>query len=196
MQECIRALDQTWHPEHFRCAACSVLFDVATSGHGIHSHHGRPYCKQCYIAAVCDKCHRCNRWVLLLTHTVLGTTEVVITYFPRVIPRPITDKALRALDHSWHVACFVCKVITNWTKNIPFKLGKNNSFHTRNVECLLKGRRISTQLTVTQCVESVSVQGRQSEQINFYTRMFVKFRETILVTGECQTNIYRSIILF
>ena len=128
--------------------------------------------------------------------TALGITEVVITYFPRVIPRPITDKALRALDHSWHVACFVCKVITNWTKNIPFKLGKNNSFNTRNVECLLKGRRISTQLTVTQCVESVSVQGRQSEQINSYTRMFVKFRETILVTGECQTNIYRSIILF
>jgi len=40
--------------------------------------------KSCYIAAVCDKCHGCNR--------------------------PITDKALRALDHSWHVACFVCKV--------------------------------------------------------------------------------------
>ena len=60
----------------------------------------------------------------------------------------------------------------------------------------MKGRRISTQLTVTQCVESVSVQGRQSEQINSYTRMFVKFRETILVTGECQTNIYRSIILY
>lgn len=81
MQECIRALDQTWHPEHFRCAACSVLFDVATSGHGIHSHHGRPYCKQCYIAAVCDKCHRCNRWVL----TVLGITDVVLTHFTRVV---------------------------------------------------------------------------------------------------------------
>ena len=24
--------------------------------------------------------------------------------------RPISDKALRALDHSWHVVCFVCKV--------------------------------------------------------------------------------------
>ena len=128
--------------------------------------------------------------------TALGITEVVITYFPRVIPRPITDKALRALDHSWHVACFVCKVITNWTKNNSLKLGKNKSSNTRNVECLLKGRRISTQLTVTQCVESVLVQGRQSEQINSYTRMFVTFRETILVTGECQTNIYRSIILF
>ena len=48
----------------------------------------------------------------------------------------------------------------------------------------MKGRRISTQLTGTQCVESASVQRRQSEQINSKGCLFVKFRETILVNAK------------
>eukprot|EP00092_Neocalanus_flemingeri_P027310 GFUD01029621.1.p1 GENE.GFUD01029621.1~~GFUD01029621.1.p1 ORF type:complete len:187 (+),score=44.70 GFUD01029621.1:118-678(+) len=80
LSDCIRALDQTWHPEHFNCYSCQANFD---QGAGIHTHLGRPYCKACYIDTVCDRCHGCSK--------------------------PITDKAMKALEHSWHVDCFVCK---------------------------------------------------------------------------------------
>ena len=59
LQDSIKALGQTWHPEHFKCVSCGTLFDVNNSG--IHSHHGRPFCKACYIAAVCDRCHGCQK---------------------------------------------------------------------------------------------------------------------------------------
>ena len=137
--------------------------------------------------------------LLTLILTVLGITELrssSLILHVSCHPRPITDKALRALDHSWHVACFVCKVIKNCTKNISFSLGKNNSFNTRNVECPLKGRRISTQLTGTQCVESASVQRRQSEQINSKGCLFVKFRETILVNAKLIFTDYSVLTTF
>ena len=57
----------------------------------------------------------------------------------------------------------------------------------------MKGRRISTQLTGTQCVESASVQRRQSEQINSKGCLFVKFRETILVNAKLIFTDYRRI---
>ena len=59
LTDSIKALGQTWHPEHFKCVSCGILFDVNNSG--IHSHHGRPFCKSCYIAAVCEKCHGCHK---------------------------------------------------------------------------------------------------------------------------------------
>ena len=59
VQDSIKALGQIWHPEHFKCVSCGSLFDVDNCG--IHSHHGRPFCKSCYIAAVCEKCHGCQK---------------------------------------------------------------------------------------------------------------------------------------
>ena len=46
--------------------------------------NGRPYCRNCYIDLTCSKCVGCTK--------------------------PITDKAVKALDSDWHVDCFVCKV--------------------------------------------------------------------------------------
>ena len=43
-----------------------------------------PYCDSCYTDIVLPKCGGCNK--------------------------PITDRALKAFDTQWHVACFVCVV--------------------------------------------------------------------------------------
>ena len=42
----------------------------------------------------------------------------LVTHYP--CSRPITDKAMKALEHSWHVDCFVCKVrsISNYMREI------------------------------------------------------------------------------
>ena len=46
--------------------------------------NGKPYCRTCFIDLTCSKCAGCKK--------------------------PITDKAVKALDADWHVDCFVCKV--------------------------------------------------------------------------------------
>lgn len=58
LNDCIRALSQTWHPEHFHCYSCQKIFD---QGGGFHEHLGRPYCKTCYIEAACQRCHGCEK---------------------------------------------------------------------------------------------------------------------------------------
>ena len=64
--------------------------------------------------------------------------------------RPISDKALRALDHSWHVVCFVCKVDARESSQIRLIY-----VCVRSVACLLRARRVSTQWTVTLSAVSV-----------------------------------------
>ena len=53
--------------------------------------------------------------------------------------RPITDKAMKALDHSWHVGCFVCKV--KFVRTISILIQQI----LRNVDFPLKERRTSIQ---------------------------------------------------
>ncbi|TRY79206.1 hypothetical protein TCAL_01994 [Tigriopus californicus] len=79
-QDCVKALDQSWHPTCFLCRKCNKAFG---KDEGFHEMNGTPYCKTCYIDTACDKCAGCSR--------------------------PITDKAMKALDQTWHVGCFVCK---------------------------------------------------------------------------------------
>ena len=46
---------------------------------------GAAFCDECYAEKILPKCFGCHR--------------------------PITDRALKALDVQWHVKCFVCEVI-------------------------------------------------------------------------------------
>ena len=96
-QECVKAMDKSWHPEHFQCVGCSVQFsgsltyresgEASCQMSDVTSHYpgGAAYCEQCYAERILPKCFGCHR--------------------------PITDRALKALDAQWHVECFVCEVI-------------------------------------------------------------------------------------
>ena len=63
------------------CHKCGEPFE---KDQGFHERNNFPYCKACYVELACEKCAGCSK--------------------------PITDKAIKALDKDWHVACFVCKV--------------------------------------------------------------------------------------
>lgn len=78
-QQCVTALDQHYHAEHFFCADCGVTFDQER---GYHAHEQRPYCSDCYLARFAAKCVDCGK--------------------------PIVSSFISALGGQWHVQCFVC----------------------------------------------------------------------------------------
>jgi len=78
--DCVRAMDQTWHPQHFQCYGCLVQFSADMSYRAKDNH---PYCDHCYTDTVLPKCAGCNK--------------------------PITDKVIKAFEQQWHITCFVCK---------------------------------------------------------------------------------------
>jgi len=73
-------MDKSWHPEHFQCYGCLVVFSDNMS---YREKENRPYCEHCYQDTVLPKCGGCRD--------------------------PITDKAVKALNKHWHSKCFVCK---------------------------------------------------------------------------------------
>jgi len=77
--DCVRAMDQTWHPHHFQCFGCLVQF---TGDMSYRSKDNKPYCDHCYTDTILPKCGGCGQ--------------------------PITDRALKAFEKQWHVKCFVC----------------------------------------------------------------------------------------
>lgn len=77
--DCVRAMDQSWHPEHFQCFGCLTQFSNDMS---YREKDNKPYCEHCYNDLVLPKCGGCGQ--------------------------PITDRALKAFDKQWHVSCFVC----------------------------------------------------------------------------------------
>lgn len=80
-EDCVRALNRTWHSEHFACVGCGLNFSTADVGY--HEHNGQAYCEPCYNNTVLPKCKGCNT--------------------------PITDRTMKAMGGQWHVSCFVCK---------------------------------------------------------------------------------------
>jgi len=79
-QECVKAMDKNWHPECFQCVGCSVQFSGSLT---YRESGGAAFCDECYAEKILPKCFGCQR--------------------------PITDRALKALDVQWHVKCFVCE---------------------------------------------------------------------------------------
>lgn len=78
LDSCVTALDQTWHPEHFVCAACGRPFGES----GFHERDGKPYCRDDYFALFAPRCGGCGQ--------------------------PIADSYISALSAHWHSECFVC----------------------------------------------------------------------------------------
>ncbi len=74
-------MEKTWHADHFSCHTCDKRFTAET---GYHELEAKPYCEPCYSDKALPKCKGCSK--------------------------PIKDKAIKALNAEWHLACFVCKV--------------------------------------------------------------------------------------
>jgi hypothetical protein len=53
----ISALNATWHPEHFLCAACHQPINGAS----FNVHEGQPYHSRCYIERVAPRCAYCGK---------------------------------------------------------------------------------------------------------------------------------------
>lgn len=80
-QKIIKALGQSWHEYHFTCGGpCAKPM----SGQSFFERDGKPYCKEDFEQIFAAKCAGCAR--------------------------PISDKAIIALDAKWHKDCFKCKV--------------------------------------------------------------------------------------
>lgn len=92
MQECCNALEKTFHPECFVCAACKQKIGSGS----FHLEDGAPYCEKDYVKLFSTKCAGCD------------------------FPIEAGDKFFEALSQNWHVECFTCQVIDHF--NIKFYL--------------------------------------------------------------------------
>jgi LIM domain len=76
--ECINALGQQWHPEHFVCHYCQKSF-----GNGsFYEYSGKPYCETHYHQQTGSLCAGCGK--------------------------AVTGRMVNALDKKWHPEHFVC----------------------------------------------------------------------------------------
>ena len=76
----MRALDKTWHPEHFFCTLCGKHFGTE----GFHEKDSNAYCRECYYEKFAPRCKRCDKAIL--------------------------EGFISALGSQWHAECFCCKV--------------------------------------------------------------------------------------
>lgn len=115
--DCLKAMERMWHPEHFQCTSCQTII---SSDMSYRSKDCQPYCEACYAAAVLPKCDNCSKPILDRVLSVKDFNNKEEQHFcsdcyhNSVLPKcarctqPITDKALKAFDKQWHVGCFVC----------------------------------------------------------------------------------------
>jgi len=78
LDQCISALDRTWHPEHFVCFDCNEPFGED----GFHEKDDQAYCKNCYFGMFAPKCAGCSMAII--------------------------ENYISSLDAQWHPNCFVC----------------------------------------------------------------------------------------
>jgi len=81
--ECVNALGQQWHPEHFVCQYCQKNF----SGGSFFEFGGKPYCETHYHQQTGSLCAGCGK--------------------------AVTSKCVSALDKKWHPEHFVCAFCMN-----------------------------------------------------------------------------------
>jgi len=77
-EDAFEALDHLWHADCFVCQNCKKKLDDDK----VKAKKGRPFCPDCYADLFCPVCYGCNK--------------------------PITGAVLKAIDTTWHKACFVC----------------------------------------------------------------------------------------
>eukprot|EP00300_Choanocystis_sp_HF-7_P029142 c35565_g1_i1.p1 GENE.c35565_g1_i1~~c35565_g1_i1.p1 ORF type:complete len:290 (-),score=58.26 c35565_g1_i1:153-893(-) len=80
LDQCINALNKTWHPDHFFCAHCGKSFENS----GFLEYQGKAYCEEDYFALYAPKCAAPS------------------------CGNPIMDACITALGSQWHPDCFVC----------------------------------------------------------------------------------------
>jgi len=76
--ECINALGQQWHPEHFVCQYCQKSFGSGS----FYEYGGKPYCETHYHQQTGSLCAGCGK--------------------------AVTGRMINALDKKWHPEHFVC----------------------------------------------------------------------------------------
>lgn len=81
--DCVNALGQQWHPEHFVCTYCRRSF----GGEPFFEYQGKPYCEAHYHQQAGALCAGCQR--------------------------PITGRCISALNKKWHPEHFVCTFCMN-----------------------------------------------------------------------------------
>jgi paxillin len=80
---CINALGQQWHPEHFTCSYCQKSF----AGGCFFEYGGKPYCEVHYHQQTGSLCGGCGK--------------------------PISGRCVNALEKKWHPEHFVCAFCMN-----------------------------------------------------------------------------------
>merc|ERR1711874_410174 len=50
-QECVKAMEKSWHPEHFQCHGCLVQFSGSMS---YREKDSQPYCDSCFVCTECS----------------------------------------------------------------------------------------------------------------------------------------------
>jgi hypothetical protein len=78
VEKCVIAFGQSWHPEHFRCAAC----DAAFGDDKFYEKDGRAYCSEDYFRMYAPKCDGCGNAIM--------------------------SSYITAVHQNWHPECFVC----------------------------------------------------------------------------------------
>jgi len=81
--DCVNALGQQWHPDHFACEYCHKAF----GGSPFYEYNGKPYCEAHYnqmSGAICAGCSK-----------------------------PVSGRVVQALGKKWHPEHFVCTFCMN-----------------------------------------------------------------------------------
>ena len=122
-KDCIKALNQTWHPDHFTCAKCGEAFGP---------NQVIPINAIYFDVFLLDTSYLCAIWIpytfvnISLNIYFKGFHEMESPKNGKPYCRncyidltcskcagckqAITDKAVKALNSDWHVECFICKV--------------------------------------------------------------------------------------
>lgn len=117
-------MGQCWHEYHFTCGGpCKKPM----SGSAFFERDGKPYCKEDFEQIFAAKCQGCSR--------------------------PISDKAIIALEAKWHKDCFKCKVrskCNSFSQNVLI----NFSFQYRDAKNQLHPTHLPLK-TRNHCAQSV-----------------------------------------
>eukprot|EP01118_Nematostelium_gracile_P006217 TRINITY_DN2003_c0_g1_i1.p1 TRINITY_DN2003_c0_g1~~TRINITY_DN2003_c0_g1_i1.p1 ORF type:complete len:507 (-),score=100.84 TRINITY_DN2003_c0_g1_i1:90-1610(-) len=81
--DCINALGQQWHPDHFNCTYCQRAFH----GGSFFEYGGKPYCETHYHQQTGSLCAGCGK--------------------------SVSGRCINALDKKWHPEHFVCAFCMN-----------------------------------------------------------------------------------
>ncbi|XP_034666229.1 transforming growth factor beta-1-induced transcript 1 protein-like [Drosophila subobscura] len=93
LERTVVAMGENWHEE---CFCCDGACKKPLASQPFFEREGKPYCKQDFETLFATKCARCEK--------------------------PITDKAVVAMDNKWHRDCFRCTRCSNPISTTSFTI--------------------------------------------------------------------------